>query len=117
MNTKFTLIDAPPSAKPGDTVKIYVDVQNIGATGGYITVTSDQFSFYPDYLWAEVDEIIAFRGNFTMPANKITITITNWWWNGTTWEAGDTKVITINVQAAVEAEFKDLIGSFSARFY
>jgi len=117
MSTQITNIVAPSKAAQGAKVDIGVYVKNVGTSGLYMAVTSDKLAFLPDYRWAEMGTILPFWGNFTMPTSKWTATITSWWWNGSVWVKGDSRVITIDVQAAAQAEFKDLIGSFSAQFY
>ena len=104
--TQIVYIEAPASAQPDTQVIVSVKVKNTGTRGGYIAATSEVVTFSPEYQWAEAGQSASFRGYFVMPKTKLTVYIYSWWWDGSKWILGESKSITIAVEAA-QAQFQN----------
>ena len=95
-------IDALASAHPGDLVSIAVQIKNLADYGFYVALTGDQngsgITYSPDYTGVDGGAIFTFYGSFFMPNQKVTITVTTWWWGSdNTWYQDDTKTKTVNL--------------------
>jgi hypothetical protein len=92
-------IEATPSPAPlGQPVTVRVSVKNLGlapAGYNYIALTgafdSTELSFIPDYQYADAQATVDFTASFTMPAEKVRVTVYSWYWdfNRNTWASDD----------------------------
>jgi hypothetical protein len=113
-------IDAPASAPAGQQVIVDVSVMNItGAIDGiggdvYIAVTavydSTSVPFQFDYLLVAPFQTVIMRGWFTMPSKSVRVTISCYYWGGSTWVLDDTGYVDIALAELVPtiSEFKIL---------
>jgi hypothetical protein len=113
-------IDAPSSAPAGQQVIVDVSVMNItGAIDGiggdvYIAVTavydSTSIPFQFDYLLVAPFQTVIMRGWFTMPSKSVRVTISCYYWGGSTWVLDDTGYVDIAMAELVPtiSEFKIL---------
>jgi len=109
---------APQNASPGSNVIVDVNVKNLGyAPGGYNTIAiTGKFNginltwqFDPEnWLYVAPQETVVFRGWFTMPSQKVTVTVWSWYWDGAQWVQDDTASMEISLEALAPtfSEFK-----------
>jgi len=111
----ITKIDAPSSAPAGQQVIVDVSVMNVtGQIDGigrdmYIAVTavydSTSIPFQFDYLLVAPFQTVIMRGWFTMPSKNVKVTVSSWYWDGSTWVLDD--------QASVDIALAEVVPTFS----
>lgn len=107
--TDIVAIVAPGSAVAGDRINVVARVKNLGTYPFYIAVTAlfdaTQFPISPEYVSVGAGEIYSFSGSFIMPAQKITVWVYSWYWDGSQWVKDD--------QRYVEIALAELVAKFS----
>lgn len=110
MVAEIVEVIAPANANAGDAVLVDVRVKNQGQSPGgysYIAVTgvydSTPLSWQFDYLEVAPQETVVFRGWFTMPSQKVKVTLSSWYWNGNQWVADDSRQFDIDLAGVAPA--------------
>lgn len=113
----WTIIDYfsyPPSAAPGETVNIAVEVFNRASYGIYIATTATysridtgetlgEIPMSPEYAGVDSLGTQYFSGSFTMPSLPVRVEVFSWYWDGLDWIMDDYIYGDIQVTGVVYA--------------
>lgn len=99
----YSIVLSPSSPKPGDTVNVQVQVENISSVVQDLAVTAEydstQFTIYPSDQMIVGGAIGAFNGSFTMPSTSKTLSVFSWVMINGAWQLDDQGSVNIVVYA------------------
>jgi len=109
-------IQAPSSARAGESVSITARVKNLATYAIYVATAGKYddtvFNLEPDYDIAIVGATYPFYGSLTMPNKKVRVYVWSYYWTGSAWQVDDEAYVDISL-----AELKSEVSQFQIKDY
>ena len=109
----FVSLTAPVSARAGDPVSVSIVLKNVGGAAGWLAMATLLFTPTPVSAWVEPGAQASFSGTFTMPGSDQLVEVWAYHWDGSQWVLDENRVVTVRLEVAAAAEYRDLTSVFS----